>query len=62
MAAENLFKPIGDLAQQTDAQPEVADDDANLHDDGAFDNEEREVQQTESLCMECHEQVSFGSC
>lgn len=55
---ENLFKPIGQLAQDTDARPEVDDDDARLQEGGDFqEGNEREVEQVESLCMECHQQV-----
>ena len=55
---ENLFKSIGQLAQDTDARPEVDDDDVRLEEGGEFqEGGEREVEQVESLCMECHEQV-----
>jgi zinc finger protein len=64
MSSNELFKPIGEIASQTDALPEVPDDDVRLQDDGAQpdfqDGEEREVQQIESLCMECGEQVGRG--
>ena len=57
---ENLFKPIGQLAQDTDARPEVDDDDARLQEGGEFqEGNEREVEQVESLCMECHQQVGW---
>lgn len=58
--SDNLFKPIGEIATQTDAQPEVEDDEAaRAEQQPRFeleDGEEREVQQIESLCMECGEQ------
>jgi hypothetical protein len=61
MSSNELFKPIGEIASQTDALPEVPDDDVRLQNDGAQpdsqEGEEREVQQIESLCMECGEQV-----
>lgn len=57
---DNLFKPIGEIATETDALPEVADEEAaRAEDQPKFeleDGEEREVQQIESLCMECGEQ------
>jgi hypothetical protein len=60
-SSNNLFRPIGDIAVNTDAQPEVDDNDARLQDDQPQfelgEGEEREVQQIESLCMECGEQV-----
>lgn len=59
---ENLFKSIGQLAQDANARPEVDDDDVRLEDGGEFqEGNEREVEQVESLCMECHEQVSSES-
>ena len=55
----NLFKSIGEIAQDTEARPEVDDDDVRLQEGGDFhQGNEQEVEQTESLCMECHEQVS----
>ena len=55
----NLFKPIGEIAQDTEARPEVDDDDVRLQEGGDFQQgNEQEVEQTESLCMECHEQAS----
>lgn len=61
MADPNLFRKIGDLAAATDAQDEVDDDDVRLTENPTFDHtegDEREVQQIESLCMNCHENVS----
>lgn len=46
MAQDNIFQPIGEVAQQTDAQSEIVGGDAL-----------RQVQETDSLCMECHQQV-----
>jgi zinc finger protein len=59
----NLFPSMGDIASRTEALPSVEDDDKRLaHDapinDQQEDGEEREVQEIESLCMRCHEQVS----
>lgn len=57
----NLFPTLGEVATRTDAQPEVADDDARLDAETARqqeEGEEREVDEIESLCMRCHEQVS----
>lgn len=59
----NLFPTLGEIAGRTNDLPDVSDDDARLKDDararGAQDEgEEREMQEIESLCMRCHEQVS----
>lgn len=52
---ENLFPTISQVATDTDAQPDIPDDEAN---GGAEEGEERQMQEIESLCMRCHEQVS----
>lgn len=57
----NLFPTLGEVATKTDAQAEVEDDDVRLGAEGARQQEEgedREVDEIESLCMRCHEQVS----
>lgn len=58
----NLFPTLGEIASRTDALPEIADDDARLREDAPplveqGEGEEREMQEVESLCMRCHEQV-----
>lgn len=58
----NLFPSMGDIASRTDALREVEDDDKRLAHDAPTlaeqeEGEEREVQEIESLCMRCHEQV-----
>jgi hypothetical protein len=60
---ENLFPSMGDIASRTNALADVEDDDKRLAHDAPTleqqeDGEEREVQEIESLCMRCHEQVS----
>jgi zinc finger protein len=61
--SENLFPTLGDVASRTDALADVDNDDARLR-EGApplveqEEGEEREMQEIESLCMRCHEQVS----
>lgn len=59
----NLFPSMGDVASRTEALPDVQDDDKRLaHDAPTLEHqdegEEREVQEIESLCMRCHENVS----
>jgi len=63
---ENLFPSMGDIASRTNALATVEDDDKRLAHDAPTlaeqeDGEEREVQEIESLCMRCHEQVSWSS-
>ena len=60
----NLFPSLGDVASRTNALANVEDDDKRLAHDAPTleeqeDGEEREVQEIESLCMRCHEQVSW---
>lgn len=61
---ENLFPTMGEVASRTDALAEVDDDDVRIR-EGApprleqEEGEEREMQEIESLCMRCHEQVGL---
>ena len=48
---ENLFPKIGDIADQADKLETVTDDPTPLPE------EEKVVQEIESLCMKCEEQV-----
>ena len=52
----NLFPTIGDIASQTD---EIVNDSETKGKDSQFDNEDKVVQEIESLCMKCEEQVSI---
>lgn len=57
MVPDNLFPSIGTLAQQADCSA----DPVNLHDTTdtfSKDDDDRVVQEVESLCMNCEEQVS----
>jgi zinc finger protein len=54
MAPENLFPSIGTLAQQADSSADLVD----LNDAPPKDDDDRAVQEIESLCMNCEEQVS----
>lgn len=63
---ENLFPTLGEIATRTDALKDLEDDDVRLNEDGGArveqeEGEEREMQEMESLCMRCHEQVSCQS-
>lgn len=52
----NLFPKIGEVADQTDKIENK--DETTTEDAVTFDkNEERVVQEVESLCMKCNEQV-----
>jgi zinc finger protein len=57
----NMFPTLGEIASRTDALPEVEDSDVRLADGAKLleqeEGEEREMQEIESLCMRCHEQV-----
>jgi zinc finger protein len=60
----NLFPSLGDIASRTNGLANVEDDDKRLAHDAPTleeqeEGEEREVQEIESLCMRCHEQVSY---
>jgi len=52
----NLFPTIGDIASQTD---EIVNESESKGEDSKFDNEDKVVQEIESLCMKCEEQVSI---
>jgi zinc finger protein len=52
----NLFPTIGDIASQTD---EIVNKSETKGEDSQFDNEDKVVQEIESLCMKCGEQVSI---
>ena len=52
----NLFPTIGDIASQTD---EIVNESETRGEDSQFDNEDKVVQEIESLCMKCEEQVSI---
>ena len=57
MAPDNLFPSIGTLAQQADS----SSDPVNLGDTTdapSNDEDDRVVEEVESLCMNCEEQVS----
>ena len=61
---ENLFPSMGEVASRTDALADVDDDDARLRDGAPAlveqqEGEEREMQEIESLCMRCHNQVGW---
>lgn len=59
MAPENLFPSIGTLAQQADSSADIFD----LKDTTGAppkDDDDRVVQEIESLCMNCEEQVSIN--
>lgn len=60
---ENLFPSLGEIATRTDALRDVEDNDVRLNEGGGAlinqeEGEERGMQEVESLCMRCHEQVS----
>lgn len=60
--SNNLFPTLGDVAARTDALKEVDDNDARLAEDapGMFEQqegEEKEMQEIESMCMRCHDNV-----
>ena len=59
---EILFPTMGEVASRTDGLAEIDDDDVRLREDAPplleqEEGEEREMQEIESLCMRCHEQV-----
>ena len=51
----NLFPTIGEIASQTDGLVNESEN----REDSQFDNEDKVVQEIESLCMKCEEQVSI---
>jgi hypothetical protein len=57
MAPDNLFPSIGTLAQQADSSADQVDIDYTT-DVPSKDDDDRVVQEIESLCMNCEEQVS----
>ncbi len=57
MAPDNLFPSIGTLAEQTDSSADQADLNDTTH-ATPKDDDDRVVQEVESLCMNCEEQVS----
>lgn len=63
---ENLFPTMGEVASRTDALPDVDDDTArdteNVPRFEQEEGEEREMQEIESLCMRCHENVRYLAC
>jgi zinc finger protein len=56
MALENLFPSIGTLAQQADSQVDSIID-SNRADTPPNEDDDRVVQEIESLCVHCDEQV-----
>jgi len=52
----NLFPTIGDIASQTDG---LVNESEPRGEDAQFDNEDKVVQEIESLCMKCEEQASI---
>lgn len=63
MASQNLFPSIGTVAQQADDSADsiaVSDEDRTC----PKENDDRVVQEVESLCMNCEEQVGtqLSSC
>lgn len=65
--ANNLFPSLGDIASRTDALKEVDDDDARLAEGapGQYEQqegEEKEMQEIESMCMRCHDNVCHLPC
>ena len=62
--AQTLFPSIGSVADQTD-NLQIRETDGNVEDPTSLtvssnDNEEKVVQEVESLCMKCDEQVSLN--
>lgn len=54
-----LFPSIGAVAEETERLPEP--EDKSVQDDAPVtDDEDRPVQEIESLCMKCEEQVCFS--
>lgn len=52
----NLFPTIGEIASQTD---DLVNESETKGNDSQFDNEDKVVQEIESLCMKCEEQASI---
>ena len=62
--AQTLFPSIGSVADQTD-NLQTRETDGNVEDPTSLtvsrnDNKEKVVQEVESLCMKCDEQVSLN--
>lgn len=55
-----LFPPIGAVAEETEKLPEP--EERNVEETQVADDEERPVQEIESLCMKCEQQVRLFSC
>ncbi|KAH9475521.1 Zinc finger protein ZPR1 [Psilocybe cubensis] len=54
---EELFPAIGEIAAKTDEIPAAETEEGSKTEGGEnFDNEDKVVQEIESLCMKCHEQ------
>jgi zinc finger protein len=51
----NLFPTLGEIATRTDARADVPEGQVG---DEEHEDEDRDMQEIESLCMRCHEQVS----
>jgi zinc finger protein len=51
----NLFPSLGEIATRTDARADALEGQVA---DGEQEDEDRDMQEIESLCMRCHEQVS----
>jgi len=60
MAPDNLFPSIGTLAQQADSSTDQVDLNDTTN-EPPNDDDDRVVQQVESLCMNCDEQVSTNA-
>jgi zinc finger protein len=58
MSASNLFPSIGTIAEKTDAIPDIPSDAPPAQ--PVFD-EERPLEEIESLCMSCGEQVGLSA-
>jgi len=56
-----LFPSIGSVADQTDNLQTKETDDVPTSTFSTNDNEDKVVQEVESLCMKCGEQVSLTS-
>lgn len=57
MAPDNLFPSIGTIAQQADSSADPIDI-GDTSGAPSKDDDDRVVQEIESLCMNCEEQVS----
>ncbi len=57
MTGDNLFPSIGTLAQQAEDSKDLVKD-VNITGTSANEDEERVVQEIESYCVNCEEQVT----